>query len=142
MQIFLCTIQEIASKDPCPADYQHHYTLFSLAPPTTTLATTNSVAPAIITTPLKTCSLVYDPCSTSETNAPPIGVPVKAANEMIEKKVPLRTPTSRRSEIWAISAGARETKAPEPKPYSALKTIAGALLRDGSHRASTRMPDR
>jgi hypothetical protein len=95
-----------------------------------------------MTTPAKTCSLVYEPVRTSGTNAPPIGVPVRAAKEMIEKQVPLRTPTSLKSEIWAMSAGASDTNAPELKPYRALNTIAGAFPLDGSHKAKTSIPER
>ena len=71
-----------------------------------------------------------------------MGVPVKAANEITAKKVPLRTPTWRRSEICAIRAGASETNAPEPKPYKALNKIAGTLPLDGSQRARTRMDEK
>lgn len=141
-------MQPSKSSEPKNAPHQtlrvclRHYTLPNFNPPTTILATTNNVAPASMTTPQKTCSRVYEPVKTSGTRAPPIGVPVRAAKEIIEKQVPLRTPTSRRSEIWAMRAGARETKAPEPKPYRALKMMAGALLREGIQRARTRMAER
>ncbi|KAL2000157.1 hypothetical protein VTN02DRAFT_3470 [Thermoascus thermophilus] len=111
-------------------------------PPIDHRAATKAVLPASITTPQKTCSLVKLPCTTSGTRAPPIGLPVRAAKEMMAKKVPLRTPIWRTSEICATRAGPRETKAPEPKPYRAEKTMMGALEREGSQSARTRMDER
>ncbi len=71
------------------------------------------------------------------TSAPAIGFSMSAAMLMMAKSVPFLTQTFLISLIWATSAGAMETKAPEPKPQSAAKVMMGALDLPGSHRAST-----
>ena len=47
---------------------------------------------------------------------PPTGLLISAATLMIANKVPVRTPICRTSEICAMREGARDTKAPDPKP--------------------------
>lgn len=71
---------------------------------------------------------------------PPIGLLIRAAIDMTANSVPVRTPIFRTSEIWAIREGASETKAPEPKPKRAAKTMIGAFAAAGSQRARTMMP--
>jgi len=82
--------------------------------------------------PPNICSPVYFPFHL-EIKEPPIGFEIRAAMEMmayiesallsslitcseLTKRVPVRTPICLTSEICAIREGARETKAPDPKP--------------------------
>jgi hypothetical protein len=88
--------------------------------------------------PQNTCKPVYFP-SHLVIRAPPMGLLINDATEMMANKVPVRMPICLTSEIWAIRDGARETKAPLPKPYKAAKTMMGALVVEGSHMARTRM---
>ena len=92
--------------------------------------------PIDIVTPQKICKYLKLPLS-AVTSAPPIGEPVKAAIEIVAKRLPFLTPISRMSEIWAMRDGARETKAPEEKPKRAAKMMMGTLPWEGSQRAST-----
>ena len=60
--------------------------------------------------------------------------------EITAKKLPVRTPICRTSDICAITDGARETNAPLPKPKSAANTMIGALDVAGSQSARMIMP--
>ena len=71
-----------------------------------------------------------------------MGLPVRAATEITAKRLPFLTPIWRMSEIWATRDGARETKAPVEKPYSAANMMMGTLLRDGNQRARTMMAEK
>lgn len=75
-------------------------------------------------------------------NAPAIGLPVSAEKLTNKNITPLLTPISRTSHKAATSAGPSETKEPDVKPYSAVKTMIAALPRAGSQMASTRMVER
>ena len=66
-------------------------------------------------TPQNTCTPVYSP-PMRVSRAPAIGFPVSPAKEMMKYSVPVRTPISRTSEIWATHEGVMETNAPEEKP--------------------------
>lgn len=88
---------------------------FKFRPASFTLAPMNPVAPARHITPQNICSPVYFPPSASMI-APPMGVLHSAAILMMANMDPVRTPICLTSEICAISAGARDTKAPLPKP--------------------------
>jgi hypothetical protein len=59
---------------------------------------------------------------------------------MIANSVPVRTPIFLTSDICATAEGAADTKAPDPNPYSAAKTMMGALAAEGSQRARVMMP--
>ena len=60
--------------------------------------------------------------------APAIGLLMSTASEITAKVEPFLTPILVISgEIWAMSAGAMETKAPEPKPYKEAKIIKPGL---------------
>ena len=73
-------------------------------------------------------------------SAPPIGCEMRAAIETTAKKLPVRTPICRTSEICAIRDGAKDTNAPLPKPKSVANTIIGALALAGSHSARMIIP--
>jgi hypothetical protein len=89
--------------------------IFGRNPTCTARLATKRTQPTAMVTPQKICKYVKAPLS-AVTRAPPIGEPVKAAIEIAAKRLPLRMPISRMSEIWATREGARETKAPEEKP--------------------------
>lgn len=72
--------------------------------------------------------------------APPIGCEINAAIEMTAKKLPVRTPICLTSDIWAMTDGARDTKAPLPKPNRAANTMIGALDFAGSQSARMIIP--
>lgn len=99
-----------------------------------------NILPTSIITPQKICSPVKSPPSFTN-KAPAIGLPVNPAKETIRNRVPVLTPISRTSEIWATRDGAKETKAPDVNPYSAPKMTMGMVPRDGSQSARTRMPE-
>lgn len=124
-----------------PLVYTSHITLVILNPTCTYLAAKKNAVPTAIVTPQNICKYKNFPWS-DETNAPPIGLPVKPATETKRNNVPFRTPISLIGEICATSAGTRETKAPDEKPYRAANTMMGALAADGSQRASTMMAEK
>lgn len=75
----------------------------------------NSAVPTTMPTPQNSCTPKNSP-SMRVKMAPAMGFPVRPANEMMKYSVPMRTPISRTSEIWATHEGEMDTKAPDEKP--------------------------
>lgn len=109
-----------------------------LMPTTKYLARRVKVDPARHITPAKTLRPVNLPCSW-DTMAPAIGLVVRAATDIMAKSRPCRIPILRMGEIWAISAGPREIKAPDENPKNPAKSMSAALLDAGIQRARTRI---
>jgi len=104
-----------------------------------TLAAAAHTAAKKIDVAAQTVAPVYSPpialCS-----APPIGGPVKAAKDNIEKAIPKRVPIIRRSGVTlAIVEGNKHWKAALVKPQKAVKAYRPPTLRTASQQNVTRL---
>lgn len=68
-----------------------------------------------------------------------MGLVVRAPIDIRPNSKPCRMPSFWMGEIWAISTGPKEMKAPEENPKSAANVMIAALLDAGIHRARTRI---
>jgi hypothetical protein len=102
------------------------------------LAKRARVDPAKHMTPAKTLTPVKLPFSW-DTIAPPIGLVVRAPTDITAKSRPCRMPILWIGEIWAISAGPKEIKAPEANPKNPAKSMSPILLEAGIQRARIRI---